>query len=246
MQQNQWNAQTQWGGVARTGTISQAQVDAGLRAHMLHVYNYVASGLALSGLVATWFQISGWNLALAQSPILALVAMFAPLVLMVGYMFMANRISVFGTQAFYWVFTALFGISLSYIFLRYTGTSIARAFFITAATFGAISLYGYTTKTDLSRFSSFLIMGLFGLVIASVVNVFLQSDAMQFVLSIVGLIVFIGLTAWNTQEIKEQYLAGFDQETTAKLGVQGALSLYLNFVNLFQIILSLTGVRNND
>jgi hypothetical protein len=190
--------------------------------------------------------MSGWNLALFQAPVLALVVAFSPLVILIGYSFMANRMSAAGTQAFYWVFTALFGISLSYIFLRYTGTSIARAFFITAATFGAVSLYGYTTKTDLSRFSSFLIMGLFGLIIASVVNVFLGSSALQFAISIIGLIVFIGLTAWDTQRIKEEYLAGFDQETTTKLGVQGALGLYLNFVNLFQIILSLTGASRNE
>jgi hypothetical protein len=246
MQQNQWNVQNQWGGVARTGTISQAQVDEGLRAHMLRVYNYVASGLALSGLVATWFQMSGWNVALFQAPVLALVVAFSPLAILIGYSFMANRMSATATQAFYWAFTALFGISLSYIFLRYTGTSIARAFFITAATFGAVSLYGYTTKTDLSRFSSFLIMGLIGVIIASVVNVFLGSSALQFAISIIGLIVFIGLTAWDTQRIKEEYLAGFDHETTTKLSVQGALGLYLNFVNIFQIILSLTGVRSND
>jgi uncharacterized protein len=146
-------------------------------------------------------------------------------------------------QTMFWAFCAVMGLSLASIFLVFTGASIARTFFIAAAMFGATSLYGYTTRTDLTKFGSFLIMGLIGLLIASLVNLFLGSSALQFAVSIVGIIVFVGLTAWETQTIKEQYAEHFDAESQQKLAVFGALSLYLNFVNIFQLLLSFTGDR---
>ena len=143
----------------------------------------------------------------------------------------------------FWAFCALMGLSLASVFLVFTGTSIARTFFITAAMFGATSLYGYTTKRDLSKMGSFLFMGLIGIVIASVVNLFIGSSALQFAISVIGVLVFTGLTAYDTQNIKEQYAESFGQEANTKLAVWGALSLYLNFINLFQLLLSLTGQR---
>ena len=143
----------------------------------------------------------------------------------------------------FWAFCAVMGLSMASIFLVFTGTSIARTFFIAAAMFGATSLYGYTTKRDLSQFGSFLIMGLIGVVIASLVNLFLASSTLQFVVSIVGILVFVGLTAWDTQSIKEQYAESFDAESQQKLAVFGAFSLYLNFINIFQLLLNFTGQR---
>ena len=146
-------------------------------------------------------------------------------------------------QALFWIFCAVMGLSLASIFLVFTGTSIARTFFIAAAMFGATSLYGYTTKRDLSQFGSFLIMGLIGVVIASLVNLFLASSALQFAISVIGIVVFVGLTAWDTQSIKEQYAEKFDAESKQKLAVFGAFSLYLNFINIFQLLLTFTGQR---
>ncbi|MGC1793586.1 MAG: Bax inhibitor-1/YccA family protein, partial [Pseudolabrys sp.] len=148
-----------------------------------------------------------------------------------------------GAQGMFWAFCAVMGLSMASIFLVFTGTSIARTFFIAAAMFGATSLYGYTTKRDLSQFGSFLIMGLIGVVIASLANLFLASSTLQFVVSIVGILVFVGLTAWDTQSIKEQYAENFDAESQQKLAVFGAFSLYLNFINIFQLLLNFTGQR---
>jgi len=155
--------------------------------------------------------------------------------------------SVSTAQITFWLFCAVMGLSLSSIFLVFTGESIARVFFITAATFGAVSLYGYTTKRDLSQFGSFLFMGLIGIVIASLVNIFVGSSALQFAISIIGVLVFTGLTAFDTQRLKEQYLTGFgSHEMTAKFAVMGALSLYLNFINLFMMLLQLLGVARGQ
>lgn len=227
-------------GYARTGAI---QFDEGLRRHMLRVFNYMASGVLLSGLVA---------LAVASTPALSAaifgtplkwVAMFAPLAFVMFFSFRIERMSAATAQAAFWAFAAIMGVSLASVFLVFTGASVARTFFIAAAMFGATSLYGYTTRRDLSRFGTFLIMGLIGVLIASLVNIFLGSTALQMIVSIAGVIVFTGLTAWDTQAIKENYAAHHDHETSGKLAIFGALSLYLNFVNIFQLLLSFTGER---
>lgn len=227
-------------GYARTGAI---QFDEGLRRHMLRVFNYMASGVLLSGLVA---------LAVASTPALSAaifgtplkwVAMFAPLAFVMFFSFRIERMSAATAQAAFWAFAAIMGVSLASMFLVFTGASVARTFFITAAMFAATSLYGYTTRRDLSRFGTFLIMGLIGVLIASLVNIFLGSTALQMIVSIAGVIVFTGLTAWDTQAIKENYAAHHDHETSGKLAIFGALSLYLNFVNIFQLLLSFTGER---
>ena len=159
------------------------------------------------------------------------------------FSFRIQSMSAAGAQGMYWAFCAVMGVSLASIFLVFTGTSIARTFFIAASMFGAMSLYGYTTKRDLSKFGSFLIMGLIGVVIASVVNIFLGSSALQFAVSVIGILVFIGLTAWDTQRIKTEYAEHAGAEANQKLAVMGAFSLYLNFVNIFQLLLHFTGER---
>jgi FtsH-binding integral membrane protein len=171
--------------------------------------------------------------------------MLAPLAFVLFFSFRIDRMAASSARTLFFVFSAAMGLSLSTILLVYTGTSIARAFFITAAAFGALSLYGYTTKRDLSAMGSFLIMGLFGLIIASVVNLFLQSSGFQFALSILSVLIFSGLTAWDTQSIKEMYYAGDGYEIATKKSVNGALMLYLDFINIFQSLLSLTGSRND-
>jgi FtsH-binding integral membrane protein len=225
---------------ARTG---DALFDAGLRQHMLRVYNYMGLGLVLTGLIA---------LAVSSTPALYVpifgtplkwVVMLAPLAFVLFFSFRIQSMSAGAAQGFFWAFCAVMGLSLASVFLVFTGVSIGRTFFIAAAMFGATSLFGYTTKRDLSQFGSFLIMGLIGVVIASVVNLFLGSSALQFVVSVVGILVFTGLTAWDTQAIKEQYAEHYDSESKQKLAVFGAFSLYLNFVNLFQLLLYFTGQR---
>jgi len=171
------------------------------------------------------------------------VVMLAPLAFVLFFSFRMQTISAAGAQGMFWAFCAVMGLSMASIFLVFTGTSIARTFFIAAAMFGATSLYGYTTKRDLSQFGSFLIMGLIGVVIASLANLFLASSTLQFVVSIVGILVFVGLTAWDTHSIKEQYAENFDAESQQKLAVFGAFSLYLNFINIFQLLLNFTGQR---
>ena len=227
------------GAGARAGAV----YDEGLRSHMLRVYNYMGLGLVLTGLVA---YIVGTTPALYVpifSTPLKWVVMLAPLAFVLFFSFRMQTISAAGAQGMFWAFCAVMGLSMASIFLVFTGTSIARTFFIAAAMFGATSLYGYTTKRDLSRFDSFLIMGLIGVVIASLVNLFLASSTLQFVVSIVGILVFVGLTAWDTQSIKEQYAENFDAESQQKLAVFGAFSLYLNFINIFQLLLNFTGQR---
>ncbi|HWK66202.1 MAG TPA: Bax inhibitor-1/YccA family protein [Rhizobiaceae bacterium] len=229
----------------RTGFAARtdALFDEGLRQHMLRIYNYMGLGLVVTGLVA---------FAVASTPALYVpifstplkwVVMLAPLAFVLFFSFRIQTMSAGAAQAMFWAFCAVMGLSLASVFLVFTGTSIARTFFIAATMFGATSLYGYTTKRDLTQFSSFLMMGLIGVVIASLVNLFLGSSALQFAISVIGIFVFIGLTAWDTQTIKEQYAENFGAETQQKLAVFGAFSLYLNFVNIFQLLLQLTGQR---
>ncbi|MDQ0346941.1 MULTISPECIES: Bax inhibitor-1/YccA family protein [Ancylobacter] len=234
------NSGFQW---SRTASVDQAVYDEGLRRHMLRVYNYMALGLVLTGAVAF---IVGTTPALYVpifSTPLKWVVMLAPLAFVLIFSFRMQSMSASSAQTMFWAFCAVMGLSMASIFLVFTGTSIARTFFIAATMFGATSLYGYTTKRDLSQFGSFLIMGLIGVVIASVVNIFLGSTMLQFIVSVVGILVFVGLTAWDTQSIKEQYADNFDAESQQKLAVFGAFSLYLNFVNIFQLLLNLTGER---
>ena len=222
---------------------SAALFDEGLRKHMLRVYNYMGLGLVITGIVAfVVSQTPALYVPIFQTP-LKWVVMLAPLAFVFFFSFRIHAMSAATAQMAFWAFAAVMGLSLASVFLVFTGTSIARTFFITATMFGAMSLYGYTTKRDLSQFGSFLMMGLIGVVIASIVNIFLGSSALQFAISVIGVFVFVGLTAWDTQNIKEQYAENYDQESQQKLAVFGALSLYLNFVNLFQLLLSLTGQR---
>lgn len=237
-------------------------VDQGLRSYMLSVYNYMALGLAITGLFAIGVfmaavtsdpsgaavqvrdgvYLTSFGYALFASP-LKWVIMLAPLGLVFFLSARISSMSVSAAQMTFWAFAALMGMSLSSIFLVYTGASIGRVFFITAASFGALSLYGYTTKRDLSGFGSFLIMGLFGIIIASVVNLFLGSTMLQFVVSVAGVLIFAGLTAYDTQRIKEMYFVGDDAVAAGRKAVMGALSLYLNFINMFTMLLSLFGNR---
>ena len=223
-------------------TLTQAEVDEGLRSYMLRVYNYMGSGLALTGIVAYVVAHTGLYQALFGSGI-GFVVMFAPLGIV---FFMGAKIRTMKpstAQTLFWAFSILMGASLSYIFLTYTATSIVRVFFITAATFGAMSLYGYTTTRSLARWGSFLFMGLIGVSIAMVVNIFMQSEFMQYVISVVGVLVFTGLTAYDTQRIKQTYVETDGQAVMTKKAIMGALNLYLNFINLFIMLLHLFGGR---
>ncbi len=220
-----------------------AQIDVGLRAHMLRVYNYMASGVALTGIVAMLASGSPTLMNAIFGTPLAWVVMLAPLAFVLVLSFGIHRLSLFASQAVFWAFAAVMGLSLSVIFLIYTGESIARVFFITAAAFGALSLWGYTTKRDISGWGSFLFMGLIGIIIASCVNYFMQSSAMEFAISVIGVLVFAGLTAYDTQKIKNEYSELHDQETSGKLAIMGALRLYLDFINLMMMLLRLFGTR---
>jgi FtsH-binding integral membrane protein len=228
---------------APAGTADRALFDEGLRRHMLRVYNYMGLGLVLTGVVAF---VVGTTPALYvpifSSP-LKWVVMLAPLAFVFFFSFRIQSMSAGAAQITYWAFCAVMGLSMAAIFLVFTGTSIARTFFIAASMFGAMSLYGYTTKRDLSKFGSFLIMGLIGVVIASLVNIFVGSTALQFAISVIGILVFVGLTAWDTQTIKEQYAENYGAEALQKLAVFGAFSLYLDFINIFQLLLNFTGQR---
>jgi FtsH-binding integral membrane protein len=231
-------------------------VDEGLRAYMLRVYNYMTVGLAITGAVALGTFMAAVAVdpatgarALTQigqllyaSP-LKWVVIFAPLALVFFLSFRIDRLSVGAAQALFWVYAALVGLSLSVIFLVFTGQSITRVFFITAASFGALSLYGYTTKTDLSPMRSFLLMGVIGLLIAMVVNIFLVSSMLQWIISVVGVLVFAGLTAYDTQQIKEMYYVADDGTVAGRKAVMGALRLYLDFLNMFMFLLQLFGNR---
>ena len=241
-------------------TAGGAVLDAGLRAYMLRVYNWMTSGLLLTGIVAygiantslieLFYQQVQTPRGFAVAPtLLGYAAIFAPLAFVLVLSFGVNRLSRPATQALFWAFAATMGASLANIFLIYSGASIARVFFITSATFGAMSLYGYTTKADLSRFGSFLMMGLIGVVIASVVNMFIGSTALQFAISVIGVLVFVGLTAYDTQRIKgdyQQFAYAEGTDGAAKRSVYDALSLYLNFINLFMLLLQLFGNRSSS
>lgn len=258
------------------GTISHTEaavIDAGLRAYMLRVYNYMALGLAITGFAALGIylvsvtgdpasavkvlrggaeipaRIAG-NMYLTQigyavfvSP-LKWAVILAPLALVFGLSFGVERLRPTTAKVLFWFYAALVGLSLGSVFMVFTHTSVVRVFFITAASFGALSLYGYTTQRDLTGFGSFLIMGLFGVVIAAVVNLFLASSALQWAISIIGVFVFAGLTAWDTQRLKNEYIYGaMDGEAAERSAIMGALSLYLNFINLFTMLLHLLGQR---
>ena len=245
-------------GYARTGV----DVDQGLRAFMLGVYNHMTIGLALTGLVAlianmmavsalptahqlgSHIYLTDFGAALYLSP-LRWVVIFAPLAFVLFFSFKINTMAASSARTLFYVYAAVMGLSLSSILLIYTGSSVARAFFITSATFGSLSLYGYTTKSSLSAFGSFLMMGLFGLIIASLVNLFVQSSAFQFGLSILWVLIFAGLTAWDTQAIKQMYMESDGYEVMTKKSVNGALMLYLDFINIFMSLVQLTGQRND-
>lgn len=228
---------------------SAAVIDEGLRSYMLRVYNYMGIGLVVTGLVA--YFVANWAMSnpdnavlIYQSP-LSWVIMLSPLAFVLALSFGINKMSAGTAQLVFWAFAAVMGLSLSSIFLVYTGASIAKVFFITAATFGAMSLYGYTTKRDLTRIGSFLTMGLIGLVIASVVNIFFPSGPLGFAISILGVLIFVGLTAYDTQKIKESYSESYGADVLKKGAIMGALSLYLDFINLFMMLLRLFGNQRN-
>jgi FtsH-binding integral membrane protein len=222
---------------------AQADIDVGLRSYMMRVYNYMASGLALTGLVAAFVaNTPALYTAIFGSPLMW-VAILAPVALVFFLSFRVHAMSAATAQLCFWVYAALNGVAFSTIFLAYTGTSIARVFFITAATFGAMSLYGYTTKRDLTGMGTFMFAGLIGVLIAALVNLFLQSSALQFAISVIGVVVFVGLTAWDTQRIKEVYFEADDQEVAAKKSIMGALTLYLDFINIFIMLMQLFGER---
>ena len=247
------------------GRVDAATVDAGLRAYMLRIYNYMSIGLAITGLAALGIYMAAvttdqagaaarfgnilltpFGYAMFVSP-LKWLFILAPLAMVFVISAGINRLAPSTAQLLFWVFSALMGVSLSSIFLVYTHSSIVQVFFITAATFGALSLYGYTTRRDLTGFGSFLFMGLIGIIIASLVNLFLASSALQFVVSVAGVLVFAGLTAWDTQRLKNEYIYGYASaggDIAERAAITGALSLYLNFINLFTLLLQLLGQRD--
>jgi uncharacterized protein len=228
----------------RAASDHPAQViDEGLRQHMLRVYNYMALGIAVTGLIAFLVGTTPALYTPMFSTPLKWGVILAPLPFALFFAFRIHSISAFAGQALFWTFCAVMGLSLGSIFLIFTESSIGRAFFAAAAMFGATSLYGYTTHRNLSSVGSFLFMGLIGVVIASVINLFLGSTALQFFISVVGIIVFVGLTAWDTQTMKEQYADNFDRQSKQKLAVLGAFSLYLNLLNIFQLLLNFFGER---
>ena len=238
------------------GRADAAVIDEGLRAYMIRVYNYMASGVAITGIVAyavyAMSVVTGadgtitgltsfGNLMYASA--FKWVVIFAPLAMVFFLSLRIENMSVGTAQGLFWLFSALMGASISSIFLVYAGESIARVFFITAAAFGALSLWGYTTKKDISGWGSFLFMGLIGIILASLVNLFLGSSALQFAISVIGVLVFAGLTAYDTQQIKEMYYAGDDGTVAGRKAIMGALRLYLDFLNLFLMLLQLFGSR---
>ncbi|TAU90844.1 Bax inhibitor-1/YccA family protein [Rhizobium leguminosarum] len=231
---------------AQTGEM----IDQGLRAYMLKVYNLMALGLAITGVAAYLsFQfafangeLTAFGQAIYVSP-LKWVVILAPLALVFFLSFRINTMTVAAAQTTFAVYAALVGLSLSSIFLIYTGQSVVQTFFVTAASFGALSLYGYTTKRNLSAMGSFMMMGLFGLIIASIVNIFLASSAVQFAISVLGVLIFAGLTAYDTQRIKELYLEADDVAVAGRKAIMGALTLYLDFINLFMFLLQFMGNR---
>jgi uncharacterized protein len=238
----------------RGGVADRVAIDSGLRAYMLRVYNYMTAGVALTGLVA-WFtfsaavtqtgaglELTSFGQTLFHSPLMW-VLVLAPLGLVMLLSFGINRLSAGTALTLFFVYAGMLGVSLATIFLVYTGASITRVFFISAATFGAMSLWGYTTKRDLTGFGSFLFMGLIGIIIASLVNIFLRSTGLDWVVSVLGVLIFTGLTAYDTQSIKEMYNPMDDGTVGGRKAVMGALRLYLDFINLFLMLLRLFGDR---
>lgn len=236
---------------ADTAGIERLGLDAGLRSHMLKIYNYMGLGVAVTGLVA-WMiantpAVSAvfFDAVTHRPSLIGMIAMFAPLGFMLFMSFASQRSSASTLQTMFWIFCAIMGVSMSSIFLYFTGASIANTFFVVAAMFAGTSLWGYTTKADLTKMGSFLMMALIGIIIAGIVNMFLMSSMLHLVTSVLGVIIFVGLTAWDTQRIKDNYSQSFDDETNNKMAVFGALNLYLNFINLFQYMLQFMGSRRN-
>ncbi|MCM2396367.1 Bax inhibitor-1/YccA family protein [Rhizobium sp. S95] len=249
--------------MGQSGAQSATMIDEGLRSYMLKVYNLMALGLAITGIAAyvtfmmatttdpsaaavqlgNGTMLTSLGAALYQSP-LQWVVIFAPVALVFFMSFKIQSMSVSAAQTTFWVYAALMGLSLSSIFLIYTGASIVQTFFVTAASFGALSLFGYTTKRDLSAMGSFLVMGLFGLIIASLVNIFLASSALDFAISAIGVLIFAGLTAYDTQNIKESYYEADGADVASRKAIMGALQLYLDFINLFLFLLRFMGNRD--
>ncbi len=229
-----------------------AQIDEGLRAHMNKVYGTMSVGMLLTFAVAWAVGTSPDLLAVFRDPatlqpnILGWIVMFAPLIMVFAFSAMINKLSAAGAQTFFYVFAAVMGLSLSWIFVAFTGFSIAQVFLVTSIAFAGLSLWGYTTKKDISGWGSFLIMGVIGLIVASIINIFLGSPAIMFAISILGVLIFAGLTAYDTQSIKNEYLqhaSHADSEWLAKSGIMGALRLYLDFINMFMFLLQLLGNR---
>ena len=240
---------------AKAAQQTTVEMDEGLRAYMLKVYNYMATGILLTGIVALLTfklaveEISSAGIILTPfggsiyNSALRWVVMLAPLAVVFYMSFGINKMSASKAQTTFWVFAGLMGLSLSSLLLFYTGMSVTRVFFICSATFGAMSIYGYTTKRDLTKLGSFLMMGLIGIIIASIVNIFMQSSMMYFAISILGVLIFVGLTAYDTQKIKNMYVSNDTSEIMGKKAVMGALTLYLDFINLFIMLLRLFGQR---
>ena len=245
---------------SKATTTETHVIDEGLRAYMLKVYNYMASGVFLTGIISLLlFQLSGGSaiqlgyngIVSGTTPIgnlifnsgLKWIIALSPLAIVIYMSFGIRNMSAARAQGAFWIFASLMGASLASIFVIYTGASIARVFFITAGTFGAMSIYGYTTNRDLTKLGSFLMMGLIGIIIASIVNIFMKSTMMYFIISIIGVLIFVGLTAYDTQKIKNMYLVSDSGEIMGKKAVMGALTLYLDFINLFLMLLRLFGQR---
>jgi hypothetical protein len=235
----------------QAGSQAGAAIDEGLRSYMLRVYNLMAMGLAITGVAAygtsvaaiSGGQLTGFGQLIFVSP-LKWVVMLAPLAMVFFLSFRINKMSVAAAQTTFWIYSGMVGLSLASIFLVFTGESIVQTFFVTAASFGALSLWAYTTKRDLSGMGSFLFMGLIGIIIAAVVNIFLASSALQFAISAAGVLVFAGLTAYDTQQIKEMYYEGDGSAVAGRKAIMGALRLYLDFINLFLFMLQFLGNRN--
>ena len=241
-----WSDPRIGGAQPATTTAGQGDVafDAGLRKHMLSVYNYMTSGVLLTGIVALLFAQTEIAREILFGPgILKYVIMFAPLAFVMVLSFGVHRLSTGTAQLLYWLFAAVMGLSLSSIFFVFTGASIAQTFFATAAAFAGLSLYGYTTKRDLSGMGTFLIMGLVGLIVAMVLNLFLQSEPLHWAISFIGVLLFAGLTAYDTQRIKSIYFQVAGTDFLGKAAIMGALSLYLDFVNMFTFLLQFMGSR---
>jgi FtsH-binding integral membrane protein len=222
--------------------VPRAARDAGLRSYMLSVYNYMASGVLLTGIVALLFANSAFGQQIMATPLRWLIVL-SPLAIVFAMSFGANRMKTSTLQTLFWAFAVLMGMSMSTIFAVYTGVSIAQTFFAVTAGFMGLSLFGYTTKKDLSGIGTFLIMGVVGLIVAMVINIFLQSSALHFAISAIGVLLFAGLTAYDTQKIKSMYAYVAGTDMMGKTVIMGALTLYLDFINMFQFLLSFMGNR---